>query len=184
MKKLLIGGSPCTKWSIAQKNREIIPSGEGWELFLNFIIAKEKFKPDYFIYENNWSASKEIKEQISKELEAPIIRINSNLVSAQNRDRFYVFNFPYIPIEDRKIKLQDILEKGTTKREKSKTVRVGGRKSGWGNKHEWDMPNPYRTYTLKEIHRLQTLPDDYCAGVSETAQYKALGNGWTAETNY
>ena len=99
MKKLLIGGSPCIKWSIAQKNREIIPSGEGWELFLNFIIAKEKFKPDYFLYENNWSASSLIKEQISKELKEDIIRINSNLVSAQNRDRCYAFNWNYTPIK-------------------------------------------------------------------------------------
>jgi site-specific DNA-cytosine methylase len=181
MKKLLIGGSPCTKWSIAQKNREIIPSGEGWELFLNFIIAKEKFKPDYFLYENNWSASSLIKEQISKELKEDIIRINSNLVSAQNRDRFYVFNWNYTPIKDRNIYLQDILEYGTTERKKSKTVRVGGRNSGWTDKHEWDMPNSQRTYTLTEIHRLQTMPDNYCVSVSETAAWKALGNGWTAE---
>ena len=52
MKKLLIGGSPCVKWSIIQKNREIIPSGEGWELFDNYLIAKQKFKPDFFLYEN------------------------------------------------------------------------------------------------------------------------------------
>lgn len=181
MKKLLIGGSPCTKWSIAQKDREIIPQGEGWELFENFLIAKEKFNPDYFLYENNWSASQAIKNQISIELKAPIVRINSNLVSAQNRDRFYVFNWEYLPIVDRKIKLQDILEYGETQREKSKTVRVGGRNSGWGDKHEWDMPNPDRTYTLKELHRLQTLPDEYCKAVNKTAQYKALGNGWTAE---
>lgn len=51
MIKLLIGGSPCTKWSIAQKNnRETEPSGIGWELFLNYVIAKEKFKPDLFLY--------------------------------------------------------------------------------------------------------------------------------------
>lgn len=48
MIKLLIGGSPCTKWSIIQKNREIIPSGEGWELFNNYLITKQKFKPDFF----------------------------------------------------------------------------------------------------------------------------------------
>lgn len=181
MIKLLIGGSPCTKWSIIQKNREIIPSGKGWELFDNYLIARQKFKPDFFLYENNWSATMAIKNQISKELGADIVRINSNLVSAQNRDRFYVFNWDYISIKDRNIQLQDILEYGTTERIKSKTVRVGGRNSGWGNKHEWDMPNAERTYTLKEIHRLQTLPDEYCSVVSPTAQYKALGNGWTAE---
>lgn len=69
MIKLLIGGSPCTYWSIAQKNnRETEASGIGWELFKNYLIAKEKFKPDYFLYENNVSAAKAIKDQIKEEL--------------------------------------------------------------------------------------------------------------------
>lgn len=52
--KLLIGGSPCTHWSIAQtKNRETEASGIGWELFLNYRIARDKYQPDYFLYENN-----------------------------------------------------------------------------------------------------------------------------------
>ncbi len=45
MVKFLIGGSPCTHWSIAQsKNRETAAAGIGWELFRNYLIAKEKFK--------------------------------------------------------------------------------------------------------------------------------------------
>lgn len=47
MIKLLIGGSPCTYWSVAQKKgREVEAKGLGWELFKNYLIAKEKFKPD------------------------------------------------------------------------------------------------------------------------------------------
>ena len=92
MKKILIGGSPCTKWSIANKNRETVSSGEGWELFKNYCIAKELFAPDYYFYENNVSASKEIKEQIEKELGNKRIEINSSVVSPQNRKRFYVQN--------------------------------------------------------------------------------------------
>ena len=66
--KLLLGGSPCTHWSIAQKqNRETTAEGIGWELFKNYLIAKEKFKPNYFLYENNKSAAQPIKDQISKE---------------------------------------------------------------------------------------------------------------------
>ena len=44
MIKILLGGSPCTHWSIAQKNdRETQPnSGLGWELFLNYKIALEE----------------------------------------------------------------------------------------------------------------------------------------------
>ena len=56
--KILIGGSPCTHWSIAQtKNRETEASGIGWELFLNYRIARDKYQPDFFLYENNKSMS-------------------------------------------------------------------------------------------------------------------------------
>lgn len=111
MIKILLGGSPCTFWSIAQsKNRETKAEGQGWELFKNFLIAKEKFQPDFFLYENNWSASKAIKEQIQEELGCELMRINSRLVSAQNRDRFYVFNWDVEQPEDRGIMLRDILD--------------------------------------------------------------------------
>lgn len=126
MIKLLIGGSPCTYWSIAQKNnRETKAEGLGWELFKNYLIAKEKFKPDFFLYENNKSASQAIKDQIKKELKvwdgtlfmedsgARYIEINSALVSAQNRQRFYVHNCGEVEQpEDRGILLKDILESG------------------------------------------------------------------------
>lgn len=126
MIKLLIGGSPCTYWSIAQKNnRETKAEGLGWELFKNYLIAKEKFKPDFFLYENNKSAAQPIKDQIKKELDvndgtlftvendARYIEINSALVSAQNRQRFYVHNCGEVEQpEDRGILLKDILENG------------------------------------------------------------------------
>lgn len=118
--KLLIGGSPCTKWSIAQKNgREVLPEGIGWELFENYRIAKEKFQPDIFLYENNKSAAQPIKDAIysalggGKNSSVRLTHINSALVSAQNRQRFYVTNFGDIEQpEDRGILLKDILENG------------------------------------------------------------------------
>ena len=111
MIKILLGGSPCTHWSIAQKNnRETEPEGLGWELFKNYLIAKEKFKPDFFLYENNKSAAQPIKDQIAKELGVDLMYINSALVSAQNRQRFYAFNWEVEQPEDRGIVLRDILE--------------------------------------------------------------------------
>ena len=111
--KILIGGSPCTYWSIAQKNnRETEASGMGWELFKNYLIAKEKFKPDLFLYENNKSAAQPIKDQISRELGVDLMYINSALVSAQNRQRFYAFNWTVEQPEDREILLTDIYESG------------------------------------------------------------------------
>ena len=93
MIKLLIGGSPCTKWSIAQtrtqKSRETRPQGIGWELFKNYLIARDKFMPDYFLYENNKSMATAIQEQITNELGVEPILINSERLSAQSRKRLY-----------------------------------------------------------------------------------------------
>ena len=131
--KLLIGGSPCTYWSIAQtKNRETEPSGLGWELFLNYRIARDKYKPDYFLYENNKSMAPAIREQITKELGVEPVLINSALVSAQSRQRLYWVGkrnpdgtYSRVTIEqpeDRGILLRDILESGACWREKAYTL--------------------------------------------------------------
>nr|DAH93445.1 MAG TPA: Cytosine specific methyltransferase [Caudoviricetes sp.] len=128
--KLLIGGSPCTHWSIAQtKNRETEASGIGWELFLNYRIARDKYQPDFFLYENNKSMAPAIKAQISKELGVEPVLINSALVSAQNRQRLYWVGkrepdgtYSQVPVEqpeDRGILLRDILETGVAWSEKS-----------------------------------------------------------------
>ena len=124
--RLLLGGSPCTFWSIAQtKNRETEPSGIGWELFENYLIARDKFKPDYFLYENNKSMSQSIRDEITKRLGVEPICINSALVSAQNRQRLYWTNIPGVQQpEDRGILLRDILEHGVSFREKAYTLKA------------------------------------------------------------
>lgn len=126
MIKILLGGSPCTFWSVAQKNnRETKAEGFGWELFKNYLVAKQKFKPDFFLYENNKSAAQAIKDQISEELGVPLMHINSSLVSAQNRQRFYAFNWTVEQPEDRGILLKDILESGVVDKEKSYCLQSG-----------------------------------------------------------
>lgn len=134
--KLLIGGSPCTHWSIAQtKNRETEASGIGWELFLNYRIARDKYQPDYFLYENNKSRSPAIRAQITAELGVEPVLINSALVSAQNRQRLYWAGkrnhdgtYRQVPVElpeDRGILLRDILETGFPLREKGYALQTG-----------------------------------------------------------
>jgi len=112
--RLLLGGSPCTHWSVAQtKGRETKAEGLGWELFRNFLIAKEKFQPDFFLYENNKSAAPAIKEQIAAELGYPLQYINSALFSAQTRHRFYVHNFGEVELpKSCDCTVADILEQG------------------------------------------------------------------------
>ena len=144
--KLLIGGSPCTHWSIAQtKNRETEASGIGWELFLNYRIARDKYQPDYFLYENNKSMSPAIRAQITAELGVEPVLINSALVSAQNRQRLYWVGkrnqdgtYSQVAVEqpvDRGILLCDILENGAvTWKEKAYTLRASaGTKQGVSN---------------------------------------------------
>lgn len=125
-----IGGSPCTYWSIAQtSNRETEPSGMGWELFENYLIALEKFKPNFFLYENNKSMSAAIRAEITKRFGFEPVCINSALVSAQNRQRLYWCGkrnpdgtYSAVPVqqpEDKGILLRDILESGIQMQEKS-----------------------------------------------------------------
>lgn len=133
--KILIGGSPCTHWSIAQtKNRETEASGIGWELFLNYRIARDKYQPDFFLYENNKSMSPAIRAQITAELGVEPVLINSALVSAQNRQRLYWAGkrnqdgtYSRVAVEqpvDRGILLRDILESGIVWNEKAYTLRA------------------------------------------------------------
>lgn len=88
---ILIGGSPCTYWSIAQSadKREKTASGVGWELFSQYVRALKEAKPKFFLYENNKSMSKEIRASITETFGFEPICINSALVSAQNRQRLY-----------------------------------------------------------------------------------------------
>lgn len=137
----LIGGSPCTYWSIAQNknNRETEASGLGWELFSQYVRALHESEPKFFIYENNKSMSNAIRESITKAFGFEPICINSALVSAQNRQRLYWVgkrseNGSYSKVEieqpvDRGILLRDILEYGTwinpTNNSKSRTIHAG-----------------------------------------------------------
>ena len=122
----LVGGSPCTYWSIAQKNnRETEASGMGWELFSQYVRALHEAKPKFFIYENNKSMSKAIRASIDEAFGFEAIGINSALVSAQNRQRLYWVGkrnedgtYSKVDIEqpeDRGILLKDVLDSGSGK---------------------------------------------------------------------
>ena len=137
----LIGGSPCTYWSIAQtKNRETVASGMGWELFSQYVRALHEAKPKYFIYENNKSMSKDIRASIDKAFGFEAVLINSALVSAQNRQRLYWVGrrnedgtYSKVMVEqpeDRGILLRDILETGVCWCDKSYTLDANYYKGG------------------------------------------------------
>ena len=275
---LLIGGSPCTYWSISKKNRETTSDGEGFRLFMEYVRALNESKCRYFLYENNYSIHRNIKNEISEKLGVQPIMINSALVSAQQRKRCYWTNIPdVIQPEDKGILLNDILENAVGWHDKSycmtasyskavlhnslkrnqrtmvavpvygaaqrgrykengsteqhieirndgksnclttvqkdslicKPVRIGEYgKGGQGQRiysvhgksvtlsangggqgaktglYKIDLPDGdyiIRKLTPVEAERLQTLPDNYTAGISDTQRYKCIGNAWTVD---
>ncbi len=171
MMKLLLGGSPCTKWSIAQtKDRETEPSGVGWELFDNYLVAWKKYKPDFFLYENNKSMSAAIREQITKELGVEPIEINSALVSAQSRKRLYWTNIPGVgQPEDKGILLRDIVETGVVWREKAYTLKANYTNAGAVNGVDGGhFPAPM----VAEPVRIGTIESDAKNADFDSQQYR------------
>ena len=175
----LIGGSPCTYWSIAQtKNRETVASGIGWELFSQYVRALHEAKPKYFIYENNKSMSKAIRASIDETFGFEAVLINSALVSAQNRQRLYWVGkrnedgtYSKVSVEqpqDRGILLRDILETGVCWRDKSYTMDANYYKGG--NLTSLEKQSGHR---LMAAEPLITTPDGKSFCITDT-EYKGL----------
>lgn len=171
----LIGGSPCTYWSIAQtKNRETVASGMGWELFSQYVRALHEAKPKYFIYENNKSMSKAIRASIDETFGFEAVLINSALVSAQSRQRLYWVGkrnddgtYSKVMVEqpeDRGILLRDILETGVCWRDKSYTLDANYYKGG--NLTSLEKQSGHR---LMAAEPLITTPDgkSFCITATE-----------------
>jgi DNA-cytosine methyltransferase len=122
---LVMGGSPCQGFSFAGK--QLAFDDPRSALFFEFVRCVEELKPKYFLLENV-RMKKEYLDVISEYMGVEPIMINSALVSAQNRVRYYWTNIPGIEQpEQRGIVLRDILEtnpdnnlsKMTTKDDKS-----------------------------------------------------------------
>ncbi len=70
---------------------------------------------------------------------------------------------------------------------KGKSVCLSANGGGLGAKtglYKIDLPDGdyyVRKLTPLECERLQTLPEDYTEGISQTQRYRAIGNGWTVD---
>lgn len=139
---LILSGSPCQDLSIAGKRKGL--KGERSGLFFVFIEIrnhinterKKKGKSEaLFFQENVGSAPKLDVGIMSRALGVYLVRINSNLVTAQLRDRYYWSNIRTKPRglfgelvtdipqpKDQGIMFKDILTDGFTDREKSQTL--------------------------------------------------------------
>jgi DNA (cytosine-5)-methyltransferase 3A len=251
---LIIGGSPCQGFSRAGKGLNFEDPRS--KLFFEFVRLIKECKPKYFMLENV-KMNKESRDIISEYLGVEPIYIDSALLSAQTRKRYYWTNIPNIsePI-DKGIILKDIIQtteelKGSKVDErmvtnKGKAYCLTARYSGatWWNSIERSQrtmiriedkvcfpeatkkgyvaagigqgidiqyPNSqtrrgrllkekshciqagsvnqgiinekynWRKLTPIECERLQTVPDNYTEGVSNSQRYKMLGNGWTVK---
>ena len=235
---LLIGGSPCVNFSFSGKQKGMITDQDieilsleqylelkdnGFEfkgysyLFWEYMRILKETKPKYFLLENV-KMSKKWENILSQAIGIEPIKINSSLVSAQNRIRNYWTNIPNITQpKDRNIILEDILEYDTSKIEPFKNCvrknivnidvlqylkgsgfcqiptssgfqdhKVGITKSPClraGNSFVLvKCPNGgIRKITVLECERLQTIPDNFTEGISNTQRFKAIGNGWTVD---
>jgi len=225
---LLIGGSPCQGFSMAGKlngsstitkievtslkqylklkKKGVIFEGQSY-LFWEFIRVLKICKPKYFLLENV-RITKKWLPMFNDTLEVEPIFINSNLVSAQNRPRYYWTNIKMRRTpKDKGILLKDILEpiefsndvpnyltqefdgvsrldKGIMGRDLNKKQPCLSAGSTHANKYVVLGSSDnlvYRKLEPIECERLQTLPDNYTKGVSNTQRYKMIGNGWTVD---
>lgn len=129
-------GSPCQDLSIAGKRVGL--KGENSSLFWVFIEILnhvKKLNTDVkFLQENVGSAPKEAVRIMSEALDVLPVRINSNRVAAQNRDRYYWsnvkvrtdwtgYNWTDVPQpKDLGIYLKDIIESGEVKKGKANAI--------------------------------------------------------------
>jgi len=105
---LVMGGSPCQGFSFAGK--QLAFDDPRSALFFEFVKCVDTLKPKYFLLENV-RMKKEYLDIISEYMGVEPIFINSSLVSAQSRQRYYWTNIPGIEQpEERGIVLRDILE--------------------------------------------------------------------------
>lgn len=227
---LVMAGTPCQNLSIAVINRKEYNQGlegEKSKLFYEFVRVLDlvkKYNPNVkFLLENVGSMSDEDKNVITSVLQEEPIQLNSNLVSAQDRKRYYWTN---IEVEgkpaDKGIVLKDIILNATTVTEIDNnsrmsfwydedfefhganekviaTLNINGHdilkrvyntngKCGTlttcngGNRQKKILQDGrVRKLLPLEYERLQTLPDNYTEGISNTQRYNTLGNSWTAD---
>lgn len=205
---LLIGGSPCQGFSFAGKQLNFDDPRSA--LFFEYVRLLKECKPKYFLLENV-KMKKEYENIISDLLGVKPIKINSSLVSAQNRVRLYWTNIPdIVQPKDKGIVWGDIKEHDAPSCHYYKTKglawikrhseRTGKKLKVWAANEKCQMleASMYKNYSIQrffavedvegkryisllECERAQTVPEGFTNHVSNTQRYKMLGNGWTVD---
>jgi site-specific DNA-cytosine methylase len=193
---LLIGGSPCQGFSFAGKQLNFDDPRS--KLFFEYVDILNTIKPKYFLLENV-KMKQEYQDIISEYLGVKPIRINSSLVSAQMRNRYYWTNIPNVTQpEDKGILLQDVIENGFVDREKSLCLlesysrprpKIEDMYRRYKEKSFEQIvffgkdlnPQNLRILTQQEMEKLQTVPVGYTQPLKRNDAASILGNGWTVD---
>lgn len=191
---LLIGGSPCQDLSCAGKREGLQGNRSG--LFYEYLRIYRECKPQWFILENVGSMKQQDRDTITQELGVEPIVINSNLVTAQNRKRYYWTNIPNITQpEDRKITIDQVVNvEGEVFIVASRRRTHNGqhyqnleaRDDGKSNTLTSVLKDNYVSIngelyplTPEEYEQLQGIPQGYTSGVPKGTRYKLVANAFT-----
>jgi DNA-cytosine methyltransferase len=151
---LVMGGSPCQGFSFAGK--QLAFDDPRSKLFFEFVRAVKETKCKHFLLENV-RMKKEYLDVISEQLGVEPVCINSALVSAQNRVRYYWCNWKVEQPEDKGILLKDILEDGVVDRDKSYCIDAnywkGGNLKAYFEKSRRQLV--FEAKNKKEVHIFQ-----------------------------
>ena len=198
---IVMFGSPCQTFSVAMKKemRVGLKNKEKSGLFLECYRILKEVNPTYFFVENVGTMKDEDKDFISGLMGVEPIFINSSLVSAQLRRRYYWTNIPNVVLpEDKKIKLQDIVTSGFVDKQKARALVVSESrplKSRDRMMHRYrttgmltlvfedinDKDNTCRIFNQTELERLQTVPEGYTGCLTRNEAADVLGDGWTVD---
>lgn len=147
---LLIGGSPCQGFSFSGKQLNFDDPRS--KLLFEFVRLIKECKPKYWLLENV-VMKKEFEQVITEHLGVEPVKINSALVSAQNRERLYWANFPIEQPSDKGIRLIDILEdtemigpSAIRGRRLNKATILGRRLNDKGKREDYNKEIPITQY--------------------------------------
>lgn len=195
---LMVFGSPCQSFSIAMKTdmRVGLEDKTRSGLFLECYRILQEVNPTWFLLENVASMKNEDRDFLSECMGVEPIRINSKLVSAALRDRYYWTNIKGITQpEDKGITLQSILTSGYTDREKARALLVSDSRPlvdkqkmlhrykkfttiVWEEKGNDDS---IRYLNQTELERCQTVPEGYTKCLTRNEAADVLGDAFTVD---
>lgn len=179
---IVIFGSPCQSFSRAmiQNKKTGLEDMERSGLFLECHRVLNEVKPKYFLMENVVMKSED-EQVISNMLGVKPIRINSSLVSAQLRDRYYWTNIPNVTIPcDKHIKLQDIITDGYVPDEKAKCL-CKNNSHGYYNGCNWTPIKRFHRYYYKKFGTMVFPSKEYFENCLRITQNILNGQKSTAK---